>query len=113
MSEYNQNDDRQFETATVGIAGAAPTMPRRPATVTKRRKSKTEKELYVEAEERAASLRERLLARRSKNRDELVEDLYRRFRIGAIDGDLDEADRIAQLRAQLSASWVDGHSESN
>ncbi len=66
-----------------------------------RRRPKTEKELYAEVEARAKSLKEKLLARRAKNRDRLIEDLYREFAVEVIDGDLDEADRLSELRSLL------------
>ena len=77
----------------------------------KRRRPKTEKELYAEATERAKSLKEKLLARRSKNRDQFIEDLYRKFRIEAIDGDLDDADRLSELRSLLGRQLSSGSQE--
>lgn len=67
----------------------------------KRRRPKSEKELYAEAAERAELLKRKLLARRATNRDRLIEDLYRRFRIAAIEGDFDDADRLSELRSAL------------
>lgn len=83
-------------------AEAEPNVPvgTRPAP-TKRRRPKTEKELYAEAAERAESLKEKLLARRAKNRERFIEDLYRMFGVEAVDSDLDEADRLSELRSRL------------
>ncbi|PYI69746.1 hypothetical protein CVV68_01155 [Arthrobacter livingstonensis] len=86
------------ETATIAAQNAPlSTMPQ----PTKRRRPKTEKELYADAEARAKSLKDKLLSRRAKNRDRLVEDLYREFAVEVIDGDLDEADRLSELRSLL------------
>ncbi|WP_157375023.1 hypothetical protein [Arthrobacter alpinus] len=73
-----------------------------------RRRPKTQKELYAEAEARAKSLKEKLLARRVKNRDRLIEDLYRELGVEAIDGDLDEADRLSELRSLLGEQLGSG-----
>lgn len=82
---------------TVADEAAGASAPR-----TKRRRPKTEKELYAEAAERARSLKEKLLARRAKNRDLMIEDLYRVFRVEVHDGDLDESDRLSTLRSVLN-----------
>ena len=84
-------------------AGAALHTPSSASTVSaKRRRPKTDKELYAEAAERAKSLKEKLLEQRSKNRDRFIEDLYRQFAIEAINCDLDDAERLSKLRATLS-----------
>ncbi|WP_417219574.1 hypothetical protein [Arthrobacter sp.] len=96
--KYNSMDMTPERLEAVADAAPGASAPR-----TKRRRPKTEKELYAEAAERAKSLKEKLLARRAKNRDHLIEDLYGVFEVEAIDGDLDEADRLIALRSMLNA----------
>ena len=105
MSEDNDIQEAQRErskTATI-VAPNAPASA--PSVSAKRRRPKTEKKLYAEATDRAKSLKAKLLERRTTNRDRLVEDLYRKFQIAAIDGDLDDADRLSELRSVLG-KWL-------
>ena len=102
MNDHYDTQGTMLERSETAAA-AAPNAPLSTwSQPTKRRRPKTEKELYAEATERANSLKEKLLARRAKNRDRLIEDLYRELGIEAIDGDLDDAERLSELRSQLS-----------
>lgn len=67
-----------------------------------KRKIKSAKDRYLEAEARARSLREKLEERRAQNRNLFIEELFHRFDIAHIDGDFDEAERIETLRARIS-----------
>lgn len=80
-------------TPTPAVAGPVPA---------KRRQVKSEKERYLEAARRAQSLKERLEARRSQNRDQVIELLYRKLNVSAVEGDFDESERIALLRERLN-----------
>lgn len=102
MSEYYDVQGTLPERSETAITATLHTPSSASSVSAKRRRPKTEKERYAEATERANSLMEKLLARRAKNRNQLIEDLYREFGIAAIDGDLDEADRLSELRSLLS-----------
>lgn len=99
-----ERSETATETAPSAPVGARPAP-------TKRRRPKTEKELYAEAAERAESLKQKLLARRGKNRDRFIEDLYRMFGVEAVDSDLDEADRLNELRSCLGQGLGRGPQE--
>lgn len=102
MSEHYDTDEAQLERPERATMATRPALVSAPSVSVTRRRPKTEKELYAEATERAKSLKEKLLTRRSQNRDRLIEDLYRKFGVVALDGDLDEADRLGELRSLLN-----------
>ncbi|MDR6144111.1 hypothetical protein QE375_003665 [Microbacterium foliorum] len=68
----------------------------------KRRKNKSDKERYQEADALARSLKERLEAKRAQNRDLFIEDLYVHFDVAPIEGDFDDSERIYTLRTRLN-----------
>lgn len=101
MTEHYDVSETLPERSETAVAATLNTPSSASIVSAKRRRPKTEKELYAEATERAKSLREKLLARRSKNRDQFIEDLYRQLEVETIDGDLDESDRLTALRSTL------------
>lgn len=111
MSEHYDVQGALPERSETAVAATLNTPSAASPVSAKRRRPKTEKELYAEATERAKSLREKLLARRSKNRDQFIEDLYRQLRVETIDGDLDESDRLNMLRQRLGQRLASGSQE--
>ncbi|MGJ9373850.1 hypothetical protein [Nesterenkonia sp. CF4.4] len=67
----------------------------------KRKPPKSDSEQLAELEAKAESLRGRLDEQRVKLRNHLVDDLYELLDIGPITGDLNESQRINQLRKRL------------
>lgn len=67
----------------------------------KRRPPKSESERLAELEAKAESLRGRLDEQRVKLRNQLVDDLYELLDIGPITGDVNESQRLNQLRKWL------------
>ena len=86
------------ETSTTQAARTA-TEPWKP--VPKRRRPKTTEEQLAEAMARADALKAKALTQRDGLRMDLVEDLYLRFDVGEIDGDVCERKRLAALRESL------------
>jgi hypothetical protein len=86
------------ETSTAQAARTA-TEPWKP--VPKRRRPKTTEEQLADAMARADALKAKALTQRDGLRMDLVEDLYLRFYVGEIDGDVCERKRLAALRAAL------------
>lgn len=68
----------------------------------KRRPPKSEAEQLAELEAKAESLRARLEEQRVKLRNQLVVDLYELLDIDPITGDLNESQRLDQLRKRLN-----------
>lgn len=66
-----------------------------------KRKRKSESEQLAELEAKAESLRKRLDEQRVKLRNRFVDDLYELLDIGPITGDLNESQRLSQLRKKL------------
>ena len=66
-----------------------------------KRTQKSDLELLEAAERRARQLRAKLLRKRDKDRVGLVADLYDKHGVKTIKGDLDESQRLAQLKAAL------------
>lgn len=85
-------------TSTIQAARTA-TEPWKP--VPKRRRPKTTEEQLADAMARADALKAKALTQRDGLRMDLVEDLYLRFDVGEIDGDVCERKRLAALRAAL------------
>ena len=65
------------------------------------RVQKSDLERLEAAERRAKQLRAKLARKRDKDRVTLVADLYAKHDIKAVRGDLDESQRLAQLKAAL------------
>lgn len=65
------------------------------------RVQKSDLELLEAAERRAKQLRAKLARKRDKDRVTLVADLYDKHGVKTIKGDLDESQRLAQLKAAL------------
>lgn len=86
------------ETSTTQAARTA-TEPWKP--VPKRRRPKTTEEQLADAMARADALKAKALTQRDGLRMDLVEDLYLRFDVGEIDGDVCERKRLGALRAAL------------
>jgi len=67
----------------------------------KRKASKTDEQLFVDAEKRMGLLRAKVIANRDRQRMELVADLYVKYSVEAVSDDMSESKRLVTLRAKL------------
>lgn len=72
-----------------------------PAAKSRRRPPKSPARQLAELEAKALVLREKVEAHRLGLRAELVDDLYNKYSITPIRGDIDESERMANLRETL------------
>jgi len=92
LDEQDQTINDTHEETTVSET-------KKPAT---KRRAKSAAELLAEARKRVEDLEARVAAQRDQNRLDFVERLYDHFLLKAIKGDLDESERLEQLREKLS-----------
>jgi len=67
----------------------------------KRKASKTDEQLFADAEKRVGLLRAKVIANRDRQRMELVADLYAKYSVAAAADDMSESKRLVTLRAKL------------
>lgn len=94
-------DDADFGPATEAVLEDRPEAFSEPATRPKRQPPKSPAVRLAEIEARAEVLRTKVEAHRLNLRAKLVDDLYDKYEIASIRGDIDESQRMANLRETL------------